>query len=229
MKKPILLLAIISNLLIVEKGLGAVMVTYKETAPTGDIVLSNTGTQTTSLAVRSTPALGKRDVGQTFTVTEGFTLGSVVLYTPGASPSSITRNFTLTIESFATSSVSSVRTLVSAQSGVLPSLGLGGIYITFDLDTPVNINSGVVYGFRLGFDTEDATSSIPLSFQGSYAGGTGYQIDYSSSANPTALSSDLAFYLVADPIPESSALFMAGLGAVCLLWYRRHRMPTLSL
>jgi hypothetical protein len=222
MKKHIAALAVAVNALVLHHGASAVIVTVSSSAPTENIELSNVGTQLTTTSVRWTTPTNKRDLGQTFTVEEAFDLSSLVIYTPGASPTTVERAFTLTIESFANSSVTSTRTTVSAQSGVLQNMGSGNQYVTFTLDTPVHIAANTVYGFRLGFDTEDASSLLVLSYQGTYAGGVGYQIDYSVSSTPSAVANDVGFYLVAVPEPSAAALLTFGAVGIAGL-RRRHK------
>jgi hypothetical protein len=200
-----------------------VFVTSNATAPTDNIILSNTAATTTNLSFRYTgngTAL-QRDVGQTFTVASAVDLDKVVLFQIGGSSTSSTRNFTLTIESFATTLVDSARTLVSAQTGALQSLPTGNQWVTFDLGTSVSLSTGTVYGFRFAFDTMDATSEFRLDMNSSYAGGTGYQIVYSTSSTPSAVS-DARFYLQTVPEPSTVALAVAG-GSVLMLIVRRRR------
>jgi hypothetical protein len=205
-----------------------VIVTASVSAPTDNIILSNTAPTTTNLSFLYTGsgAGEQRDVGQTFTVASAVDLDKVVLFQIGASATtSSTRNFTLTIESFATTLVDSARTLVSEQTGVLQSLPSGNQWVTFDLGTSVSLSAGTVYGFRFAFTTMDATSAFRLDQNSSYAGGTGYQIVYSTSSTPSAVS-DARFYLQTVPEASTVALAVAG-GSVLMLIVRRRRQSSI--
>lgn len=224
MKTPILTLVALLNVgLVVHSARANVTVTYNTTAPTTAVV-SNSVTGYTTLSwkwMTDSPTTDQRDVGQTFMVSTGFTLDQIVLFTPGASAGT-DRPFTLTIESFATNSVTSARTTVSTQAGVLPHLGSGNRYVSFTLDTPVSIAANQTYGFRLSFDDPGAQNSMTFSYTLStaYGNGTAYQINYATSSDPSALNSDMAFYLV----PEPSIAALAGLGLLCLVWLGHRRL-----
>jgi len=211
-----------------------VLVTSNATAPTDNIIISNTAASSGSnLSFRytGTGASQQRDVGQTFTVPSTVDLDKVVVFMIGASATTITRNFTLTIESFATTSVTSNRTLVTAppQSGVLQSIGTGNQWVTFDLGSSVSLSSGITYGFRLGFDTMDASSTMGLdeTIPAAYANGTAFQIDYSASSTPSALSGDFRFYLQTVPEPSTVALAVAGVSVLMLVVRRRRRQSSI--
>lgn len=225
MKTPILtLITLLIAGLVVHSARADVTVTYSTNAPITAAV-SNPVTGYTTLSWKWTtdsPTTDQRDVGQTFAVAESFTLDEIVLFTPGASATSTNRNFTLIIESFATNSVTSARTTVSSQTGVLPHLGSGNRYVSFSLDTPVVINTNITYGFRLSFDDPNAVNSMTFFYtlQTAYPNGTAYNINYSSSSTPAALNSDMAFYLV----PEPSVFSLAGLGLLCLFLFQRRNL-----
>jgi len=160
-----------------------------------------------------------RDVGQQFQVDTTFTLSSIVLLVSSGNVTADT-GFTLVVEQFAnststsTASVTSERTEISSQSGLLPSISQAG-YLTFQLEEPVSIEAGKRYGFRLIFDDESSTNSVV--WQVASGGGSylypQYMIDYAESTTPAAANSRAIFYLVPIPEPSSTALLL-GLGAL---------------
>lgn len=175
-----------------------------------------------SLSWRWTTENDRRDIGQQFQVAEAFTLSSIVIHSPGASPTTDTRNFSVIIESFADTSLSSARTTVSEQTGVLPSIGLGG-YLTFELETPVAIEANTRYGFRLAFAEPLSTNSYAVQQvvgQTSYPYAH-YQINYSSSSTPSGLNARMVFYLVPIPEPTSGVLLLGAVAGIGVLGRRR--------
>ncbi|HWL52730.1 MAG TPA: PEP-CTERM sorting domain-containing protein [Chthoniobacteraceae bacterium] len=208
-------------------GSGAVLVDYTKELPVEPIAISNPVTlPTNSLSTRWTPANGRRDMGQMFRSDEDFSLHQIILYAPGASPTTVERPFTVYIEDYTGTSVSTFKSVVSQQGGVLPSLGEGQ-YVVLTLTQPVAITADTNYSFRLAFDQSQESNALALYLNpsSSYSSGTAFQMDFSGTGARSNLNGDMAFYLIAIPEPATYSYLAFGLVGLSLLGrVRRSRL-----
>lgn len=226
MKKCLIPVMIAVFTVFTSSAFSAVTVTYSPTAPTENILKSvplpipaNRAGNTWKWIETAQPY---NEVGQLFTSDFAFELESISLYTAGASSAGgYTRTFTLFIDEFTGATLNGGRTTVWSQTGVLPSLGLGGQYVNFDLGDSVAIETDKIYGFRLAFNEQTPNSSmaITLSNLGTQPFGEHfYYYNPSTSSNLVSISTQSAvYYMTGVAIPEPGTALLGVLGGIGLM------------
>jgi len=213
----------------------AVVVTTGNSAPTENIIQSNfptnPNTNLSDTITGSSPTYLDQGRGQQFQVAEKVLLQSISIYTQAAWTGG---SFTLYIDRFTGTETTGTYEVISQQTGTLASSGTGNWYLHFALDDEVLLQTGEIYGFRIGFSSESASISIalrnkntaPASSSNTVFGEQYYRYVSADSGmqktnwapNFTDNSLQIAYYLtgVPAPIPEPGAVGTALLGGATL-------------
>lgn len=211
MKIPHFIILVGSMCCVLEQGKAAVITTLSPTAPVDQVQISYTVGTPIGLQWRYDVASGRRDVGQSFLATDSFIFDSFSFQLQQTVPSGAPgANFTVSI--FESSTISSVGSVISTQTGVLAGLISGsgaGSWITFDIAN-LAVSSGLYYSFVLSFDAQVANQTLNFNSisPGAYAGGSAW-ISSNGSAFTVPAGQDLLFYVQSIPEPSTVATLIA--------------------
>jgi len=210
-----------------------IIVTRSAAAPSTDILIqSSTGSGTGAVAwmwTTNTPSSDRRDQLQQFQYSSNFTISAISVFATGsyAITANSTAGFSLALNTYSSTTNSTVVSNVATFTGNLTRLGSGNQWWTFDIpDTALTANT--IYGYSLSLDGPVASSS--LTFQTytpatSYPSGGQFETRYNTgSAVVTSLSSDQRFIIQGViPEPSSIALMLGGVAGILLLKRSRKR------
>lgn len=176
--------------------------------------------------IRKTATNGWRELGQTFTVTTGFTLDKISVKFNQAAAGA-TSGMSLYVDVFESDDVTSDFAGPSV-SASYPDTGTTGpfsvstdLWMTFDLPNVFLAPGG--YGFRIGFDTADFNSAYQLGFSSTDEGGLyvsrdddnylgGQQFRRTPNNNGLSQQAEDLVFIVQSVVPEPSACTLALLG-----------------
>jgi hypothetical protein len=216
----------------------AITITGSATAPTSDVVVSQTARDSSSDLVWRSDA--HQSFGQTFTAPANFVLDKIsyLVFQEDASDRS-DAGLTMKVDVFSAASetVTSGTSLLSGgESGVTPAFGKGAFrWLTFDVSN-IALTGGSVYGITIdyAFSLDHPTVAgghkigggdpAGMQFVGGnvFAGGEAFRLTNGSSS--LSANQDLAFVLQeAEIVPEpaSSMLFVIGAMVTCRMRSRR--------
>jgi len=204
---PILLLAVAATTV-----RGTATVTQSSTAPTANVVISQTATDNQA-PFRYVSAGDYRRVGQTFP--GGFVLDKITVKIGTLAGSGYDGDgFTLTIYEFANTSSATPTNTVVVESGNFPSsmysaFGGGSVYLTFDINN-LTLKGGQQYGFYLQHSALGDNMLLCAEMLSSYTAGIGIRKNQTSAieeltgwVSPSYYPADLLFYLQAEPMVTS--------------------------
>jgi hypothetical protein len=207
-------------------------ITTSAAQPTGNIEISQllVNGEFPHEQIRKTATSGWRELGQTFTVTTGFTLDKISVKFNQAAAGA-TAGMSLYVDVFQSDDVST--DFVGPSVIGYPDTGTTGpftvstdLWMTFDLPDVALAPGG--YGFRIGFDTGDFNTAYQLGFSSldegglkvtrvgdpDYTGGSMFR-RLPNTSGTTFPAQDLAF--VIQGVPEPSAVMLAGFALLGLI------------
>ncbi len=223
-KASLFLLGLLTSIAITRAD-GAMMISVGDTAPTTDIVASQT-TTSNGYQLRNTPT-SYRNYGQSFQWLGGEMLDRITLQLNNAGAvgaSAPGANIQLEIfEVFNQFSDAPTNpTPISIQTAVLPASGMANDkYLTFDIDD-VALDDLSYYMFFLTL-TDAADANLQVTFQvGVHASyGNGKIIMQDNTTTYSAQANDLVFYLQSTPVPEPGSLGLLAFGGLLLSRVKR--------
>lgn len=246
MKSHLLSLAALSVCAVSTPSSHAQVLVSLDTELPSNIEYSNPAVTTTgTITWYNTVSSAEREIAQSFQPTSSFTMSGLTLLlndsgsavgngTGTGNTNTQGANFTLSFYSSTTNrfDTSSTVTLLSTQSGTLPTTGFTGadargMYINFDLDENISLTAGTYYAFAFSFPDAATDRAVQFVVNGNTLPGTGYSYTFLNSASSPGSwvasgGNDYAFYLTAVPEPALSSLVGMALGG--LLLNRRIRL-----
>jgi hypothetical protein len=238
-KQWIVPLLFASAVLAEAKFASAITITGSATAPTSDVVVSQTSRDDSSdLQWRSD---FHQSFGQTFTAPSNFVLDKIsfMVFQENASDRS-DAGLTMKVDVFSAASqaaTSGTSLLSGGETGVTPAFGKGAFrWLTFDI-SDVALTGGSVYGISIDFaflldhpavaggHKIGGDSPAGMQFIGGnvFAGGQAFRLFNNTSNMPA--NQDLAFVLQeAEVIPEPTSAMLAGIGVGLVGFARRRRV-----
>jgi len=201
---------------------GAVITTASSTAPTANVLISQAAGETYD-QWRNTTSL--RDIGQTFTYSDAFTLASITIQASSSTsiPADVLGTaFSLDIYTFGNAVDVTPDNLVSSQSGTLPASFSPGDYLTFDIPD-LSLDANQQYGFVLRFTTS-ATNRIlrVVTTHTTSAYPSGVDLYYNGSSY-AGYAGDLVFFINTIPEPSTCLLLVSGAAGILFKDSRRRR------
>jgi len=199
---------------------------FGATAPTGNIVVSQTTANGTDQGQRQWRNSGtRRDLGQTFNLTSSTTIDSIYVrvsaQTSAVGADASGASVTLTLSNYTNTTDFTPDSTVNTFTATLPLTLASSDFIKFDIDN--TFLAAGQYGFQLSFDNPSATNkfvNLALNFD-SDGYTSGLQVESTDGTNFTAGGGtpDLLFYV--QGIPEPTSIGLLALGGLALLARRR--------
>jgi hypothetical protein len=177
--------------------LTAAMVTMSPIAPTGDIEVSQLNREFSEDIRWNGPATGitfKRDLVQTFTPTSTFMLDRISVRvlqdTEATIPDLWTGGLTLLVDVFSTANIdtpSGSSLLGGGETAITPMFNKGElVWLTFDLNAPIQLTANQAYGLKFGFAFESAMNPRNRLGGGTVDGGLSYHTGSEGAADQYA-------------------------------------------
>jgi len=236
-------LSALSSCLLAVSSPAAVIVSQNSSAPTEDIISSNvitTGTPGNITAYKRTSGNLVQNIGQGFStsgLTSDYSMTAATFFLTDFTPSSVEgKGFEISlyeVPSGSTASTAPGATLISSQTGNLPTTLVSSNYITFSLDTPVTLSANKFYVLMYSFTENTGTTtanSVSFTTIGSSSGSTsapntsgGYRWQQNDSGNNGSARNGFVFFVEATAIPEPSTYLLLGAGVLTLVIFRKRR------
>jgi len=211
MKIPPFIVFVGSMCYVLQIGCAAVITTLSAAAPVGHVEESYTTGTPIGLQWRNDTINGRRDLGQSFLVDEGFVFDSFSFQLQQAVPSG-TPGASFTVSIFENSTIFSVGIAKSTQTGTISGLTAGsgaGSWLTFDIANLV-VSSGFYYSIILSFDAQVANQTLNFNSisPGAYPGGAAW-VSTNGSTFTSPGGQDLLFYVQSIPEPSTVAILIS--------------------
>jgi len=200
------------------------------TAPTANVVVSQTSDDASADYIKYKPGATRRYIGQTFTAPKDFVLDKITVRHKDGNGWAAGEDMRIYLYHDDGDGVPipdppypDDGSALIDDIGAMPSDAAlaAGDYVTFDV-TNISLTSGQTYGFFFDWDTEDDTHRFGMLQSGStnpYTGGALWKASESSDSS----SRDLVFYVIEAEIPEPATLGLLLAGGVATILRRRKR------